>query len=199
MIDSRLQGKAWVGNMSRRVCPHWLGYWLANPLRRLIHNPDRILAPLVKSGMTVLDIGPAMGFFSFPLAKMVGSSGQVICVDVQEKMILSLQRRAVTVQLAERIVPLVCRPTSLCIDDFNGKIDFVLAFAVVHEVIDVPKFFAEVSEALKPGALCLVAEPKGHVSIRDFEDTLVIARQKGLHEAGSPKIAWSHTALLKKV
>lgn len=31
--------------MSKRVCPWWLGYWLLNPLRRLIHNPDKILAP----------------------------------------------------------------------------------------------------------------------------------------------------------
>jgi hypothetical protein len=71
---------------------------------------------------------------------MVASSGKVICVDVQEKMILSLQRRAVAVQLTDRIVPLVCKFTSLCIDDFNGKTDFVLAFAAVHEVIDVPKY-----------------------------------------------------------
>ena len=67
-----------------------------------------------------------------------------------------------------------------------------------HEVADAANFFAEVSRALKNGALCLVAEPRMHVSARDFEASLVIARQKGFSQVGSPPITWSHTALLKK-
>jgi len=184
--------------MSKRVCPWWLGYWLVNPLRRMIHNPDKILAPFVTAGMTVLDVGPGMGFFSLPLAGMAGPGGKVVCVDLQEKMLLALQRRAAAAQLAERIVSRVCTPTSLCIDDFSGKIDFALAFAVVHEVPDPASFFAELSRALKPGAFCLVAEPKGHVSVQEFEDSLAIAGQKGLRRVGSHRITWSHAALLKK-
>ena len=46
--------------MAQRVCPHWVGCLLLNPLRRLIHNPDQILASYVTGGMTVLDIGPGM-------------------------------------------------------------------------------------------------------------------------------------------
>jgi len=184
--------------MSKRVCPYFVGYWLVNPLRRLIHNPDKILAPFVTDGMTVLDVGPAMGFFSLPLAEMVGSRGKVICADVQERMLISLQRRAAAARLADRIVPRVCRPDSLCVEDFQGNIDFALAFAVVHEIGDVPKFFAELSAVLKPGALCLVAEPKGHVSLREFEHTIAIADQKGLRRIGSTRITWSHSAVLKK-
>jgi len=37
--------------------------------------------------MTVLDIGCGMGFFSIPLAPMVGPNGKVIWVDMQEKML----------------------------------------------------------------------------------------------------------------
>jgi len=39
------------------VCPVWVGYLLASPLRKLLQNPDKILAPYVKPGMTVLDVG----------------------------------------------------------------------------------------------------------------------------------------------
>jgi len=138
-----------------------------------------------------------MGFFSLPLARIVGPQGKVICPDVQEKMLNTLQNRAQKAQLAERIVTRVCEPTSLGLADFYGQIDFALAFAVVHEVPDVSNFFMEVSKLLKPDAPCLVAEPKGHVSAPDFEKTLVLAKQHGLTVSGSPKITSSRTALLK--
>jgi ubiquinone/menaquinone biosynthesis C-methylase UbiE len=44
--------------------------------------------------MTVLAPGPGMGFFTIPLARLVGPSGRVIAVDLQPKMIESLKRRA---------------------------------------------------------------------------------------------------------
>ena len=184
--------------MAQRVCPYWLGFFLLNPLRRLVHNPDKILASYVTSGMTVLDIGPGMGFFTLPLAKMVGPGGKVIGVDIQENMLSALLRRAQPVHLADRIVTRPCQPTSLGLDDFAEKIDFALAFAVVHEVPEVPSFFADVFRVLKPKAYFLVAEPKLHVSVRNFEETLATARQKGLSHVGRPKIAWCHTALLRK-
>lgn len=148
--------------------------------------------------MTVLDIGSAMGFFTLPLARMVGPQGKVICVDMQEGMLHTLQNRARKAQLTERIITRACEPTSLGLDDFYGQIDFALAFAVVHEVPDVPNFFVEVSKLLRPNACCLVAEPKGHVPARDFEETLVLARHDGLTIVSNPKITWSHTALLRK-
>jgi len=52
-----------------------------------------MLLPYVKTGMTILDVGCAMGFFSLPMAKMVGSTGRVICVDLQEKMIKTLNKK----------------------------------------------------------------------------------------------------------
>ena len=184
--------------MAQRVCPYWVGYFLMNPLRDLIHNPDKILTPFVTRGMTVLDIGPGMGFFTLPLAKAVGPNGKVVCVDIQENMLNSLQKRAQAAQLADRIVTRPCQPTSLGLDDFEGRIDFVLAFALVHEVPDVPNFFAEVSKVLKPEAHCLVAEPKFHVSVQDFEETLAAAGQTGLNLVAKPTITWCHTALLRK-
>ena len=74
------------------VCPWWVGYLIASPLRKLGENPDTILAPLVEPGMTTVDIGCAMGFFSLPLARMVGGSGRVVCVDVQERMLAWRER-----------------------------------------------------------------------------------------------------------
>lgn len=185
--------------MPHRVCPHWVGYLLASPIRRLIHKPERILEPFVSEGMTALDVGPGMGFFSLPLAKMVGPKGTVVCVDVQEKMVESLQKRVDATAMADRIITRVCGPTSLNLDDFAGRIDFALAFAVVHEMPDIPGFFAEIRKALKPEGQCMIAEPKGHVPDRDFDATLIAASEKGLSIVARPVIFGCHAVVLKGV
>jgi predicted methyltransferase len=81
--------------MAHRVCPWWIGYLLASPLRRWFgQDPAKILSPYVREAMTVLEPGPGMGFFTIPLARLVGPSGRVVTVDLQPKMIESLKRRA---------------------------------------------------------------------------------------------------------
>ena len=86
------------------VCPWWLGPLLANPLRRLVQDPAAILAPHVREGMTVLEPGCGMGFFSLPLARLVGPGGRVVCVDLQRKMIEGLRRRAKRAGLLDPLV-----------------------------------------------------------------------------------------------
>jgi hypothetical protein len=41
-------------------------------------------------------------------------------------------------------------------------------------------------------------EPRGHVSEAEFEDTLAVARVRGLDVIGSPAIRGSRTAVLAK-
>jgi len=185
--------------MSHRVCPFWMGYLLLCPFRRFGQNPDKILAPYIGSGMTVLEVGPGMGFFTLPMARMVGPSGRVVCVDVREKMLAAVRRRAALAGLVDRIETRTCPPTTLGIGDLAGKVDFVLLFAVVHEVPDVPKLFAEITPAMKPGARCLVAEPSFHVSVGEFDQTIAAAAQQGLQLIEQPRIWGSRTAVLSPV
>ncbi|GAB7026697.1 class I SAM-dependent methyltransferase [Geotalea toluenoxydans] len=184
--------------MSHGVCPHWVGYFLVSPLRRLFHNPEKILQPFVNPGMTVLDVGCAMGWFTIPLARMVGHQGKVVAVDVQEKMLRSLAKRARKAEVGERIVPRACTATSLEVPEFEGIVDFAVAFAVVHEVSDAGLLFQNIARALKPGGRCLVAEPKGHVRIEEFQRSLSMAEKAGLYVLDTPKVAGSHAALLRK-
>ncbi|MBN1294285.1 MAG: class I SAM-dependent methyltransferase [Candidatus Latescibacteria bacterium] len=179
--------------MAQHVCPVWIGYFLASPIRRLFENPEKILGPYVKEGMKVLDVGSAMGFFSLPLAELVGLTGMVICVDLQEKMLKSLEKRALKKGLRDRLKTRVCGQNNLGLDDLANSIDFALASAVVHEVPDAAAFFADIYAALKPGANFLVAEPKGHVTSKEFEKTVSIAEQAGfiaenIHVQGRSRI-----------
>jgi len=184
--------------MAHRVCPWWIGYFLASPLRKLRQDPHTIVSPFVTEGMVVLEPGPGMGFFTLELARLVGPPGHVVAVDVQAKMLSALRRRARRAQLLDRIETRQVTGDSLGLGDLDGRVDFTLAFAMVHEVPDPARFFAEVFAALKPGAKLLLAEPKGHVNERQFAETLELAARSGLRTESRPVIRASHAALLVK-
>ncbi len=184
--------------MVRHTCPWWLGYFLVNPLRRLIQNPEKILGPFIKDGMTAMDVGPGMGFFSIPMAKLAGENGKVICVDIQEKMLRALAKRAQKAGVANRIENRVCTPNSLCLVDLKEKIDFALAFAVIHEARDQKALFTQILQALTPSGYLLVSEPKGHVSVEKINQSIITALKCGFEEFAYPKITNCFSVLLSK-
>ncbi len=171
---------------------------MANPIRRLIQRPERILQPFIREAMTVLDFGSAMGFFSLPLARMVGPRGRVFCVDVQERMLDSLGRRARKAGLADRLELRLCGEESFGLGDLQGQVDFALAFAVVHEVADPKRLFSDLGASLKPDGRFLFVEPKGHVSADDFARSESLAERAGLMVVEHPPITRSHAALFSR-
>jgi cyclopropane fatty-acyl-phospholipid synthase-like methyltransferase len=177
------------------VCPWWLAFTFDNPLRRLLHDPEKILSGLVKPGMTVADIGCGMGYFSIAMARMVGPSGKVLSLDIQQEMLDHLMKRA-----RRQAVPDVIE-TRLIPDDnitINRPVDFVLAFWMVHETGDIPRFLGQVSSVLKPGGSMMIAEPRMHVSARTFRQELQFARDAGFQVSAGPKTGWSNTAVLTR-
>jgi ubiquinone/menaquinone biosynthesis C-methylase UbiE len=180
------------------VCPWWLGYLLVNPLRRLIEPPGRLLGPYVRPGMTVVEPGCGMGYFTLPLARMVGPSGRVIAVDLQEKMIRGLVRRARRAGLADRIVPAVSAADDLRLNPFRESADLAVALHMVHEVPDRERFLAQIQESLKPSGRLLVVEPAGHVTPEDFERTLAAAESAGFVRTREAVRARGLAATLRK-
>src|SRR5512146_1907437 len=118
--------------MGKRVCPWWLGFFLVSPVRRWLRkeDPAKILAPFVTEGMTVFEPGPGMGFFTLELARLVGRRGRVVAVDVQPRMLLELRRRAGKAGLLDRIDARQGSGERMGLDDLEGQVDFILAFAV---------------------------------------------------------------------
>jgi SAM-dependent methyltransferase len=183
--------------MAERVCPWWLGYLLASPMRRWLEDPSHILAPYIHEGMIVLEPGPGMGFFTLELARRVGPSGRVIAVDLQPKMIAGLKRRLAKTGLGERVDVRLGSGESMGVADLAGTVDFTLAFAVVHEWPSANGFFDQVAQASKPGARLLFAEPRGHVKSARFEAELEAAAKEGFKVAEQVSVRRSHAAVLR--
>jgi ubiquinone/menaquinone biosynthesis C-methylase UbiE len=184
--------------MAHRVCPVWIGYLLASPLRRLWQDPKAILRPYAREGAVVLEPGPGMGFFTLELAEAVGARGRVVAVDVQPRMLVALRRRADRKGLASRIDAREVKGEHLPVDDLKETVDFVLLFAMVHEVPNQAVFWGDIAGTLKLGGKTLIAEPAGHVNKEAFAATLEEARRAGLVAEAGPRIARTHTALLTK-
>jgi len=184
--------------MAPHVCPWWLGYLHTLPLRRLIQDPEKILRRHVHPGMTALDVGCGMGFFSLDMARWVGPEGRVVCVDLQQRMLSELKRRAARKGLSARIDPRVCQAGDLGLSDLAGQIDFALAVYVIHEVPDTTAFLRQIHAAIKPSGKFLVAEPRGHVSEDAFQKSTSLAREAGFSLLEAPQIWRSRTALFEK-
>ena len=177
------------------ICPVWGAGGLDNSIRKLVQNPQKILKPYIKYGMTVLDVGCGPGFFSVEIAKMLDSTGKVIAADVQDGMLDKIRKKINGTDLEQRI--------ELHKSDYETigvveKVDFVLTFWMVHEVRNQKKFFEELSSILNPNGLIFIIEPKIHVSKKAFKSMVNLVKESGFTIIESPKVFFSRTIVICK-
>ena len=126
---------------------------------------------------------------------MVGRSGKVIAADLQQGMLEILGKKLQGSGLEERVQLHKCGKDRLGVKE---RVDFVLAFYMVHEVPDQSKFLEEVRSILRPGGKMFLVEPKFHVSKKGFELTLKNARNAGFRPIGTKRVLFSRAVLLER-
>jgi ubiquinone/menaquinone biosynthesis C-methylase UbiE len=179
----------------QHTCPWWFLFTFDNPLRKLYQDPYKILSPYVTVGDRVVDLGCGMGYFSVPLAHLVGSSGQVIAVDLQKRMLDGLRRRVENAELQNIVQLHQCSQEQIGV---TGPADFILAFWMLHEVHDPGSFLVQIVNILRSGGKLLIAEPYFHVSSTKFTQISSVIQKAGLREIGSPQIGFSRSLLVQK-
>lgn len=178
-------------------CPWWLGFVLAHPVRKLFQDPAEVVAAYVEDGMVVLEPGCGMGFFTLELARRVGKAGRVVAVDLQPKMLDGLHRRAKRAGLLDRLDIRRTEVDTLGVADLGGRIDFALAFYVVHELPNPSGFFQEVHDSLRSEGRLLIVEPRVHGGGEDgLRGSIDLAAQAGLVVVDRPVIKRNQVVLL---
>lgn len=180
-----------MSDKPHHVCPWWFAYTFDHPLRRLIQPPEKLLAPYVRPGSRAIDVGCGMGYFSIAMARL---GANVVAVDLQQKMLDVLSRRATRAGVRDRIETRLADEGLLHLD---GTAEFVLAFWMVHEVPDQERLLREVRSVLVPGGTLLIVEPRGHVSRAKFEEEKALAVATGFTLSGAPKVAMSRAVALR--
>jgi len=160
-----------------------------------LYQPEKLFGPYVREGMMVADIGCGMGFNAIALARMVGEDGRVIAVDVQDKMLDVLRKRAARAGLAGRIETRQTQPDSIGIDT---EVGFAVAFWSVHEMPEAARFMEQVRSCLAPGGNLLIVEPRSRVSTKEFQATLTLANAVGLKVHHEPRLPFSRSAVLHR-
>jgi len=181
------------------LCPAERAGMLDISLRKLLQNPQKILKPFIKEGMTVLDVGCGPGYFSVEIAKMLNSLGKVIAADVQEGMLNIIRKKISGTSLEQRIELHKSEFESIGVVE---KVDFVLAFWMVHEVRNQEKFFKELASILNLNGLILIVEPKIHVTKRKFNTMVNLIKEYGFSVVdcrdAACRVFFSRTVVLKK-
>jgi len=83
-----------MGREIAQVMGHLAADWLERPEREKEEQPNRLLGALkLKDGDVVADIGAGSGYFTFRIAKRVGTKGKVLAVDIQPEMLDIIKKR----------------------------------------------------------------------------------------------------------
>jgi len=176
-------GLGWIiwSRRSSRPCPSWLA-WLVeldNPIFRN-NSAQKIISHLdLKAGMSVLDFGCGPGRLSIPLARMVGSAGEVTAFDIQEAMLQHVRAKAVDTQLSN------IRTVQGAAGEGNlepGRYDRAVLINVLGEVPDKLGLLKEIFGCLKADGLLCVTEVIADPDFQTRRQVLGLAHEAGFVE-----------------
>ena len=175
------------------VCPTELACSLDNIFRKAVHNPRKILEPYIIQNMTVLDLGCGPGYFTTELARLVGEKGSIIAADLQQGMLEKVIRKIRGTDMEQRIKIHKCQEDIIGLQE---KVDFALAFWMVHEVPYKQNLFLELKSILNPNGRIWIIEPKFHVNKSSFRKIISLCESAGFEIIERPKVSLSRTVIL---
>ncbi|MBL9125205.1 MAG: class I SAM-dependent methyltransferase, partial [Planctomycetaceae bacterium] len=133
--------------------------WLTRSTRIQEENPQKLLDALsIKPGQTVCDLGCGNGYYTLPLAHLVGPAGKVLAVDIQPEMLSLLNARAGEKNL-KNIQPILSTPLDPKLP--ANSVDLILVVDVYHELSYPEQMLRALRQSLKPDGRIVLVEFRG--------------------------------------
>lgn len=138
------------------ACPASLSWLLENPYMKAVAGPEKLFQRLhLEEGMKVLDVGPGPGRLTLPTAVRVGNTGEVVAMDIQQRMLWKLEARAEALGVDNiRLINAGAGSGKTDKDYFNRA----LLVTVLGEIPNKHEALVEIYQALKTGGILSVTE-----------------------------------------
>lgn len=118
----------------------------------------------------------------------------IIAADVQEGMLTKVRNKIKGTELEKKISLLKCKEDSI---NLSEKVDFILAFYMIHEVKDKYSLFLELKKFLNPEGQLLIIEPWFHVNKKAFTLMKTELLSIGFEILAQPKVFFSRSILVE--
>ncbi len=181
-----------------RVFPWHVSLAIAEPISRLFEPTQKLMgfiAPYIKNGHIVTDLGCGRGYYTLALADLVGHDGKVYAVDLDAKCIQALKKKAHKGGCHN----IEAHASSAADVGFikDKSVDFVLSNGLLCSMFDHRKSAVnEIKRILKPGGhayICLgFGPPLGYVDKSEWEKIL---KEFKVERGGIFKEKWALVSL----
>ena len=149
-------GKVYMGREISYVMGHQGARWLERPEREREERTDLALENLpLEPGDVVADIGAGSGYFSIPMARMVGAEGLVYAVDIQPEMLSRLEKNAADAGV-ENIELILGDADATNLPE--SSVDMALFVDVYHELEWPFEVMTSLYASMKPGGKVVLLE-----------------------------------------
>ncbi len=122
---------------------------LEDPGRNAWQRPDVVVDTLeLRQGDEVADVGAGSGYFTIRLARAVGPTGKVYAVDIDQKMLDYIDRRAKEEQL-DNIQTILADPNDPKLG--SSSVDLIFICDTLHHIPNRPAYYPLLARALRAG------------------------------------------------
>ena len=199
-------GKFYHDREIAQVMGHQAAAWLERPEREEEERTDLLLEALaLRPGEVVADIGAGSGYFSWRMARVVGETGRIYAVEIQQEMLDLLMANMGRRDVAARVAPILGTVQDPKLPD--AAVDTILLVDVYHE-LDFPwEMTQAMVRALKPGGRLVLVEYRGEdpaVPIKPLHKMTVaqVRKEMAAHavklERVIERLPWQHVIVLRK-
>jgi len=166
----------------RLPCPATIGWILESGLREWATPTPIILARMgVRPGLRVLEVGPGIGYLTVPVARRLGSTGDLVALELQPAMARRTQARVVAAGLTNVAV----RGGDVTTAQLEpATYDLAFLVTVLGEIPDQDRALARLATSLKPGGILSITEVFGDPHYQRYAAVARRCRAAGLVPAG---------------